>query len=347
MFTVPLQTTNCFVEGAVLTPNDLERREKTKQLARSLRHTPSTWQAAGHVYHVYADAYEITPSVPVMPPPPPRIVAASAPRKRPETTPVGAGSLFFAGTRADALLRGWSAPFAAGHKPAARPLLVVGQSAWSPVTTFLRGLHAYPTSYDRVSLDELPTANQELLDSFRRNTAHSRVIMVFMPSIAAASLFATQRWPKLSADMPMHSFAFFTLSSGDDAMPARVTDTYQVLHWQDAHPSAPESSAPAPPAVGRLDPLALVAASHTRSGGALRPGRTDEQRLGLAEPTARDLMWFHNNEQAVAMARRTNAIAGHVPSKRLKPNEAFDRPARAMDQQLQGFNADFGRFTTA
>ena len=91
----------------------------------------------------------------------------------------------------------------------------------------------------------------------------------------------------------------------------------------------------------------FVAASHTRSGGALRPGRTIEQRLGLAEPTARDLLWFHNNKQAVAMARQANALAGHVPFKRFKLNEAFDRPARAVDQQLQGFNADFGRFTTA
>jgi hypothetical protein len=35
----------------------------------------------------------------------------------------------------------------------------------------------------------------------------------------------------------LHSFAFFTLSSDDDALPARVKDTYDVIRWQDAHVS--------------------------------------------------------------------------------------------------------------
>jgi hypothetical protein len=300
----------------------------------------------GHLYHDYADAYEVTPTVQVMPPPPPRVVEASAPRTRPETAPVGSDGLFLAGTRADAMLRGWCAPFAAGKAPAARPILVVGQSAWSPVTKFLRSLHAYPTSYDRVSLDELPTTNPELLDSFRRNTAYSRVIMVFMPSIAAASLFATQRWPKLSADLPLHSFAFFTLSSGDDALPARVKDTYGVLRWQDALAASPESSAPAALPAGGLGKLQFIAASNARSGGTPRPGRTVEQQLGLVEPTIRDLAWFYNNQQAEAKARHTNAVAGHAP-KRLKPNEVFTNPTRVMDAALQGGAGDFGRYTYA
>jgi hypothetical protein len=336
--------TFCFVEGA-LTPSDLARREETKRLALSLGHNPRTWKAAGHIYHDYTDAYEATPYVPLMPPPPPLVVAASAPRKL-ETAPVGSDSLFITGTRADAMLRGWSAPFATGKEPASRPLLVIGQSAWSPVTKYLRSFHAYPKSYDRVSIDELPTSNPELLNAFRCNTAYSRVIMVFMPSIAEASIFAIQRWQKLSADMPMHSFAFFTLSNSDDAPPARVTDTYAVIRWQDAHPTVPESSATMAPQVGGLDPLRVIAASHIRTGGVLRPGRTVEQQLGLVEPTARDLIWFHNQQQAAAVARHTNAVAGHM-SKRFKPNDAFDNPGRFLSGQLQGFPADFGHFTKA
>ena len=54
---------------------------------------------------------------------------------------------------------------------------------------------------------------------------------------ATAPRACTQRWPKLSADLPLHSFAFFTLSSDDDALPARVKDTYDVIRWQDAHVS--------------------------------------------------------------------------------------------------------------
>jgi hypothetical protein len=92
--------TYVFVHGAALTPSDLARREETKRFALSLGHTPSTWKAAGHIYHDYADAYEVTPYVPVMPPPPPRVVEASAPRQRPETAPAGSDGLFLAGTRA-------------------------------------------------------------------------------------------------------------------------------------------------------------------------------------------------------------------------------------------------------
>lgn len=332
-----------FVHGAALTPSDLARREETKRLAMSLGHSGHTWRAAGHIWHPYSDSYEITPLVAVLPLQPPLMVEASVPKKRLETTPVGPDGLLLAGSRADAMLRGWCAPFASGKKPAASPLLVVGQSAWSPVTKYLRSFHAYPSTYDRISIDELPT-NPESLIAFRGNTARSRVIMVFMPSIAAAGIFAVQRWQRLSADLPLHSFVFFTLSSGDDAPPARVTETYHLIRWTDGHPSTPGAADQA--LAGGSGQIHFIAASHMRAGGTLRPGRTDEQRLGLVEPTVRDLTWYYNNEQAAAMARHTSSVAGHAP-KRLKPNEVFTNPSRVMDAALQGGAGDFGRYTYA
>ena len=86
------------------------------------------------------------------------MVAAGAPPPAPkETTAVGPDGCLVLGTRADAVLRSWSAPIATGRAAASAPLLVVGQTMWPVVTKALRQLHAYPTAYDRISLSELPS----------------------------------------------------------------------------------------------------------------------------------------------------------------------------------------------
>ena len=313
-------------------------------LARSLGHSPESWQAAGHTYHVYSGRFDINSYVPVCPPPPPVTVAASAskPAAPKETTPVGGDGLLLPGTRADAILRAWSAPVAAGKRAAGSALLVVGQSLWPAVTKVLRGMHAYPTTYDRLPVHELPT-NETSLSVFRGNTAYSRVVMVFLPNVASAAAFGASRLQSLHASMPQHSFAFFTLDNGAAELPSAVTERFTCLRWQDAHPQ--QHVAKAVDSRDDSDVLRVIAASHVRQGGELRPGRTWDQLLGLEEASARDVAWFHTTQQAAAHARQLNALAGHAP-KRLKA-EHFVNPARVTDWALQGGPGDFGRHTIA
>lgn len=316
-------------------------------IARSLGHTPESWQASGHVYHVYSGRFEINPYLPVGPPPPLATVAASSskPSAPKESTPVGSDGLLLPGTRADALLRAWTAPVAAGKRAAATPLLIVGQSLWPPVTKVLRSLHAYPTSYDRLPVHELPTDETSTV-LFRGNVAFSRVVMVFLPSVASAAAFAASRLPSLQKNLPQHSWVLFTLDNGAAELPSAVTDRYTWLHWRDAHPRLPGAASDAADSLkgSAHDPLRVIAASHARVGGELQPGRSIEQTLGLQTASARDIAWYHMTQAAAAQARHLNAVAGHFP-KRLKTDH-FDSK-RVTDMALQGGAGDFGRNTVA
>jgi hypothetical protein len=316
-------------------------------LARSLGHSPQSWTAAGHGYHVYSGRFEVNPYIPVGPPPPPVLVQASkreAPKERTHVTPDG---LLIPGTRADTLLRMWLAPV--GSRPAATPLLLVGASLWAPALSSLRGhspARLYPTTYgDRgLSVTELPV-DLTTLSVFRSLTCHANVIVVTMPNTIAVAAFAAQRWPLLRDVMPQHSFVFMSGDSGVADLPARVTDTFTVVRWQDADPQQhPDTKGSA---LAANEPLRMVAASHLRAGGALQPGLTAAQQLGLAPVSQRDLAYYAMAEQAAAQAARISALAGSLPSaKRLRLSD-FANPARVGDAAMQGGAGDFGRHTFA
>jgi hypothetical protein len=225
-------------------------------------------------------------------------------------------------SRADVVLRSWCAPIAAGRGAAYMPLLVVGQSVWPAVTKALRQLHAYPTTYDRISLSELPTDEQTLL-AFRGNTCRSRVIMVGLPSVAAAALFA-DGVRRLRDMLPQHSFAFF-VSAQDvdlDHLPGLLSERYALLTWRDSHAPAVVMAEAAPP-----DPTvsAMIEASHTRLGGMVGLGVTPGQRLGLHHTPYRDACFVAMHQTAAAAARHIASMEGAVhDTKRVKLSQ-FDR----------------------
>jgi hypothetical protein len=226
----------------------------------------------------------------------------------------------------------------------------VGATLWAPVLNALRS-HAparlYPTSYGNrgMSIIELPI-DLTTLSVFRTLTVHANILLVTLPSVQAVVVFATQRWALLRDAMPQHSFVFLTGDSGAAELPARITDTFTVIRWQDSDPAQP--AAPKPAAVAKAEsPLLMVAASHLRAGGALQPGLTSAQQLGLAPVSQRDLAHYAMQEQAAAQAAHINALAGRLPSaKRLRLSD-FANPARVGDAAMQGGAGDFGRHTFA
>jgi len=292
-----------------------------RELALALGHSAETWQVQGHTFEPYSGVFRANPYIVISPPP--RVVAASAPpAAHKESAALGPDGCFVLNSRADVALRSFCAPIVAGRGAAYMPLLVVGQSIWPAVTKALRQLHAYPTSYDRLSLSELPTDDQTLM-AFRANTCRSRVIMVGLPSVAAAALFADglQRLRKL---MPQHSFAFY-LSAADvelDRLPSALREKYALLTWRDSHAPAVVMAEAAPP-----DPtvLEMVEASHTRLGGSTRLGVTPGQRLMLHHTPYRDAAFAAMHHEAAAAARRIAAMEGSLHDvKRVKLSH-FDR----------------------
>lgn len=329
----------------------LDPDDDVSDLARALGHTRETWESAGHTYAPYSDRFYINRYV-TLGPPPLQVVAASAPPPAPkETLAVGPDGCLIMNTRADALLRAWTAPIAAGVQAASKPLLVIGQTIWPVVTKALRQLHAYPTNYPRIDPSEFPHDDQTLM-AFRANTASARVVMVSLPSVPVAAMFALSDGSqapavdRIQAFLPQHRFAFFTTAAKVDLdhLPAVLTERYCVLTWRDTHVAAGLPAGTAPP--DQAPVYAMVEASHTRAGGVLALGVTPAQRLGLETAPYRDALNAAMHQETAAVARRIAAMEGHV-AKRMKPNEAFTNPARAMNPQLQGFRPDFGRYTNA
>ena len=295
-----------------------------RDLARSLGHSAETWQACGHFFEPYSGCFRANPYVIIGPPP--QVVAASAPPPSPkEAVAVGPDGCLVEGSRADAVLRAWSAPIAAGRGAAAMPLLLVGQSIWSIVTKALRPLHAYPTAYDRISVSELPVDDQTLM-AFRANTCRARIVMVSLPSVAAAAWYA-DGLRRLQDKLPQTSFAFFTTAEGADLdrLPAPVRERYATITWRDSHLPAvqPETAPPA----GRGSVLDMVEASHKRAGGTVGLGISAGQRLGLERLPYRDAALAAMHHEAAAAARRIAAMEGAVhDTKRVKLND-FHRGA--------------------
>lgn len=287
-----------------------------RDLARSLGHSPQTWQQVGHVYEPYSGAFLANPYVALAPPP--QVVAASAPPPPPkEAAPLGPDGGFVGGSRADAVLRAWSAPIVSGRGAASMPLLIVGQSLWATVTKELRDLCAYPTTYDRISVSELPVDDQTLM-TFRANTCRARVVMVSLPRVAAAALYA-DGLRRLRNKMPQTSFAFFTTAEGADLdrLPALVRERYAVITWRDADPKQHPQPEAAPPDGGSV--FAMIEASHQRAGGELGLGVTAGQRLGLQYTPYRDAAWAAMHVEAAVAARRIAAMEGAVhETKRVK-----------------------------
>jgi hypothetical protein len=241
----------------------------------------------------------------------------------------------------------WISPI--GARPASTPLLLVGQSLWSPVLNGLRGhspARLYPTTYgDRgLSVTELPI-DLTTLSVFRSLTCHANIIVITVPNIAAVAAFAAQRWSLLRDAMPQHSFVFTSADSGTAEMPSRVMDTFMVMRWQDADPQQqPDTKrSVVPPS----EPLLMVAASHLRAGGHLQPGLNAAQQLGLELMSRRDAAYYAMQEQAAAQAARISAFAGHLPSAKRMRLDDFANPARVGDAALQGGAGDFGRYTFA
>jgi hypothetical protein len=294
-----------------------------RDLARSLGHSAETWQQVGHVYEPYSGAFRANPYVIIGPPP--QIVAASAPPPAPkEAVAVGPDGCLVEGSRADAVLRAWSVPIAAGRGAAAMPLLLVGQSLWSIVKKALRPLHAYPTAYDRISVSELPVDNQTLM-AFRANTCRARIVMVSLPSVAAAAWYA-DGLRRLQDKLPQTSFAFFTTAEGADLdrLPAPVRERYATITWRDSHlPAVQPEAAP----LDRGSVLGMVEASHKRAGGTVGLGISAGQRLGLEHLPHRDAALAAMHHEAAAAARRIAAMEGAVhDTKRVKLND-FHRGA--------------------
>ncbi len=317
-------------------------------LARQLGHTPETWQAAGHIFRPYSGRFEVNPYLPVRPPPQVVVVEASKREVPREHTPVTPDGLLLPGTRADTLLRMWLSPV--GARPAATPLLLVGATLWAPVLNALRchtPARLYPTTYGSrgLSVTELPV-DLTTLSVFRSLTCHANVVVITMPNVAAVAAFAAHRWPLLRDAMPQHSFVFTAADNGAAELPARITDTFTAIRWQDADPAqqaAPKTAAAAKPE----SPLLMVAASHLRAGGVLQPGLTAAQQLGLAPVSQRELAHYAMAQQAAAHAAHINALAGHLPSaKRMRLGD-FANPARVGDAAMQGGAGDFGRHTIA
>jgi hypothetical protein len=293
-----------------------------RDLAFALGHSAETWQAQGHTFEPYSGVFRANPYIVISPPP--RVVAASAPPAPKESAALAHDGTFILNSRADVVLRSWCAPIAAGRGAAYMPLLVVGQSIWPAVTKVLRQLEAYPTTYDRISLSELPTDDQTLM-AFRANTCRSRVIMVGLPSVAAAALFA-DGVRRLRDMLPQHSFAFF-VSAQDvvlDHLPGVLSERYALLTWRDSHAPAVVMAEAAPP-----DPtvLAMVEASHTRLGGMVGLGVTPGQRLGLEHTPYRDAAFAAMHHEAAVAARRIAAMEGSLHDvKRVKVSH-FNRGA--------------------
>jgi hypothetical protein len=139
---------------------------------------------------------------------------------------------------------------------------------------------------------------------------------------------------------------FTAADNGAAELPARITDNFTVISWQDADPAKPTQ--PKPAAVAKADaPLQMVAASHLRAGGVLQPGLTAAQQLGLAPVSQRELAHYAMARQAAAHAAHINALAGHLPSAKRMRLSDFANPARVGDSALQGGAGDFGRHTVA
>jgi hypothetical protein len=328
--------------------------DDVSDLARAMGHTRQTWEAAGHTYAVYSDRFFRNRYVPFGPPQV-HVVAASAALPAPkETANVGADGCFVMNSRADFVLRRWGAPIAAGRSAASKPLLVIGQSIWPVVTKALRQLHAHPTTYDRLNLSELPQ-NDQTVPGFRANIAYSRVVMVSVPSVRLATVFALSEGPgrapaldRIQGWAPQHSFAYFTVWSPEDDLdhlPSVLSERYDVLTWRDSTLPAVTPAAPPQIVAPDLPWMKTIEASHLSLGGAVGLGLTPGQRLGLEPLSYRDAASAVMQEEAVRKARELNAMEGRHP-KRLK-SEAFMNPARVLNTQLQGFHADFGRFTHA
>ncbi len=167
-----------------------------------------------------------------------------------------------------------------------------------------------------------------------------------MPNTNAVAAFAAKRWALLRDAMPQHSFVFMSGDSGVVDLPVRVTDAFTIVRWQDADPQQqPDTKGSA--LVAANEPLRMVAASHLRTGGALQPGITAAQQLGLAPLSQRDLAHYAMAEQAAAQAARIGALAGSLPSAKRMRLADFANPARVGDAALQGRAGDFGHHTFA
>jgi len=144
--------------------------------------------------------------------------------------------------------------------------------------------------------------------AFRVNTARARVIMVALPNVAAAALFADglQRLREL---MPQHSFAFF-VSAQDvdlDHLPGVLSERYALLTWCDSHAPAVVMAETAPPEPSVLQ---MIEASHVRMGGTLGLGVSPGQRLRLEHTPWRDAAFAAMHHEAAKAAQRIAAMEG-------------------------------------
>ena len=306
--------------------------------------TAHAWERAGHKLNPYADYGRgvWTKNVYVSTEPP-IVVAASAPKPPPVVERPGP----FAQSRAAGLLHLWLGPVASGRAPASSPLLIIGQSLWSPVQSAIAAAAGttYPRSYPRITLDELPN-NSLQASLLRANALECRVICVSLPSVeVAAALADGTRW--LRSQLPHHSWAFFAPAPAGvlpSNLPAAVADTFTILSWADTRPDLQQ--APEAMTVPANDPLVVVEASHTRVGGLLLPGMRPSTRLGLEHASYQEAAASANAQQAQARREHFAALGGSFEgysSKRIKLSD-FSRGAGIVTLKD---HAHFGDYTRA
>lgn len=340
---------------------ELEYEDVTAQALR-LGHTPDTWKSVpvpGYCYDPYRRAFLKVKGVyktDILPPPVVESVVQASKRASCEVPALTPSGTLVPGSPADLVLRQWAAPMAAGRGAAPTPLVVVGHTVFlaSIKQIYALKLRSFPrvveTTRDMLCDGELPAATDALKrELFMDKTKDAHVVFLYFSNVISMALFVANRLAQVQTTCPTKSFVLFApdmapQAASDDALPPAIRERCTVLTWRSTHPAA--ASEAALPGGNAGSPWHTVAASHLRTGGALHPGRGPAQQLGLEPASQRDLAWYYNNQQAEAMARRTSAIAGRVP-KRFKPSDAFDKPMRVMDRQLQGFATDFGRFTNA
>ena len=173
-------------------------------------------------------------------------------------------------------------------------------------------------------MSELPVDDQTLM-AFRANTCRARIVMISLPSVAAAAWYA-DGLRRLQDKLPQTSFAFFTTAEGADLdrLPAPVRERYATITWRDSHLPVVQPEA-APPDRGSV--LDMVEASHKRAGGTVGLGISAGQRLGLEHTPWRDAAFDAMHHEAAKAAQRIAGMEGSLRDvKRVKVSH-FNRGA--------------------
>ena len=167
--------------------------------------------------------------------------------------------------------------------------------------------------------------------AFRVNTARARVIMVGLPSVAAAALFA-DGLKRLRELMPQHSFAFFLSAHALelDKLPSVLRERYAVLTWADSATRTRRAAfvMAAQPAAPEQTVLRMIQASQLRTGGVLSLGVSPGQRLAKIathpDHLGERLLEFRNKIAGVEAQCRRRGCPGSKARCARRPHAVMD-----------------------